>query len=120
MYEVFVVEDKIKVLDALGVIKTHEKNARVYVNKISDGLIVVQENKVSEKTKQEVKESGTKLQKLMLKILEEKDLKIAIDLWKYAISRAYYEDDKGSIFVGYFNLGYSYYKEDDRKKVINA
>jgi hypothetical protein len=60
-------------------------NARVSVNKIQSSyrLIVDQENKVSEKTKQEVKESGTKLQKLMLKILEEKDLKIAIDLWKY-------------------------------------
>jgi hypothetical protein len=43
----------------------------------------------------------------MLKIREEKDLKIAIDLWKYVIGRAYYEDDKKSIFIGYFNLGYS-------------
>jgi hypothetical protein len=37
------------------------------------------------------------MQKLTLKIREEKDLKIAIDLWKYVIGRAYYEDDKKSI-----------------------
>jgi hypothetical protein len=43
-----------------------------------------------------VKKSGTKLQKLMLKIQQE-DYKTAIDLWKYFIGRASYEDDKKSI-----------------------
>jgi tetratricopeptide (TPR) repeat protein len=56
----------------------------------------------------------------MLKIREEKDLKIAIDLWKYIIGRAYHEDDKKSIFIGYFNLGYSYGKEGYHKKAIGA
>ncbi|VVM22601.1 hypothetical protein BSPWISOXPB_9804 [uncultured Gammaproteobacteria bacterium] len=36
------------------------------------------------------------------------------------IGRAYYEDDKKSIFIGYFNLGYSYGKEGYHKKAIGA
>jgi hypothetical protein len=40
----------------------------------------------------------------MLKIREEKDLKIAIDLWKYVIGRAYYEDDKKSMIEGFFYI----------------
>jgi hypothetical protein len=49
-------------------------------------------------------------QKLMLKIRQE-DYKTAIDLWKYFIGHAYYENDKKYLSPGYFNLGYSYYKE---------
>jgi uncharacterized coiled-coil protein SlyX len=107
-YGVFVVEDKIKDLDklvkesesVLGVIKKNKELSDKYTKESLNP-----ESTLTEKIKQEVKESGTELQKLMLKIRKEKDLKIAIDLWKYVIGRAYYEDDKKSIFIGYFNLG---------------
>ena len=122
-YGFFVVEDKIKVFDklvkesesALGIIKKNKELSDKYIKESLNP-----KSKLTEKIKQEVKESGTKLQKLMLKIREEKDLKIAIDLWKYVIGRAYYEDDKKSIFIGYFNLGYSYGKEGYHKKAIDA
>ena len=122
-YGVFVVEDKIKDLDklvkesesVLGVIKKNKELSDKYTKESLNP-----ESTLTEKIKQEVKESGTELQKLMLKIRKEKDLKIAIDLWKYVIGRAYYEDDKKSIFIGYFNLGYSYGKEGYHKKAIGA
>jgi tetratricopeptide (TPR) repeat protein len=55
----------------------------------------------------------------MLKIRQE-DYKTAIDLWKYFIGHAYYENDKKYLSPGYFNLGYSYYKEGYYKKAIDA
>jgi hypothetical protein len=69
-YGFFVVKDKIKVLDklvkesesVLAVTKTHSKNAKKLANP---------EVKLTKKTEQEVKKSGTKLQKLMLKIRQE-------------------------------------------------
>jgi uncharacterized coiled-coil protein SlyX len=89
-YGVFVVEDKIKDLDklvkesesVLGVIKKNKELSDKYTKESLNP-----ESTLTEKIKQEVKESGTELQKLMLKIRKEKDLKIAIDLWKYVIGR---------------------------------
>ncbi|SHN89230.1 tetratricopeptide repeat protein [bacterium endosymbiont of Bathymodiolus sp. 5 South] len=75
--------------------------------------------KLTKKTEQEVKKSGTKLQKLMLKIRQE-DYKTAINLWKYFIGHAYYENEKKYILIGYSNLGYSYAMEGNYKKAIDA
>jgi hypothetical protein len=73
-------------------IKTHEKKVKKYEEKAKVSAATAEklaypidsfedpEVKLTKKTEQEVKKSGTKLQKLMLKIREEKDLKIAIDL----------------------------------------
>ncbi len=131
-YGVFVVRDEIKALDklvkksesTLAVIKTHSKNAKKYeeeakVSASTAKKLANPEVELTKKTEQEVKKSGTKLQKLMLKIRQE-DYKIAIDLWKYFIGRAYYENDKKYLSPGYFNLGYSHYKEGYYKKAIDA
>ncbi|VVH65658.1 TPR domain protein, putative component of TonB system [uncultured Gammaproteobacteria bacterium] len=143
VYGVIVVEDKIDSFDKLlkeaesklkeaesklKEIKTHEKNAKKYEDEAKHSFQTIkklgnpedtQTKFLALKREQKVKKSGTKLQKLMLKIQQE-DYKTAIDLWKYFIGRASYEDDKKSILVGYFNLGYSYDKEGYHKKAIGA
>jgi hypothetical protein len=55
--------------------------------------------KLTKKTEQEVEKYGTKSQKLRVKIRKEND-KTAIDLWKYFIGHAYYENDKKNISIG--------------------
>jgi hypothetical protein len=90
VYGFFVIDYKIKVLDGilekaestLAVIKTHSKNAKKYeeeakVSAETAEKLANPEVKLTKKTEQEVKKSGTKLQKLMLKIRQE-DYKTAL------------------------------------------
>ncbi len=132
VYGFFVIDSKIKVLDGIlekaestaAEIEIHSKNAKKYeeeakVSASTAKKLANPEEKLTKKTEQEVKKSGTKLQKLMLKIRQE-DYKTAINLWKYFIGHAYYENEKKYILIGYSNLGYSYAMEGNYKKAIDA
>ncbi len=78
------------------------------------------EQKITKEAKQKVEKHGTKLQKLMLEALEQKDYKKAIALWQDIIAIANYKDDKKSLAFGYFNFGYSYSKLEKYQKAIDA
>ena len=78
------------------------------------------EQKITKEEKQKIEKHGTKLQKLMLVALQQKDYKKAIALWQDIITITNYEDDKKSLAVGYFNLGYSYSKLEKYQKAIDA
>jgi tetratricopeptide (TPR) repeat protein len=132
-YEVIVIQDNIdsskellkKSKSTLIEIQTHEKNAKKLVRKTESSARQVEKQiprpgvKWSKKTKQEVEKFGTKFQKLRSKI-EQENYKTAIDLWKYFIGHAYYENDKKNISIGYFNLGYSYSELKEYQKAIDA
>jgi tetratricopeptide (TPR) repeat protein len=132
-YEVIVIQDNIdsskellkKSKSTLIEIQTHEKNAKKLVRKTESSARQVEKQiprpgvKWSKKTKQEVEKFGTKFQKLRSKI-EQENYKTAIDLWKYFIGHAYYENDKKNISIGYFNLGYSYSELKEYQEAIGA
>ena len=103
---------------SLGNIKKYEKDAEDIIQGL-EGLVNNPEQKLTKETKQKVKELGTKSQKLILKIRQE-NYKTAIDLWKYFIGHAYYENDKKNILTGYSYLGYSYDKLEKYQKAIDA
>ena len=100
---------------SLGNIKKYEKDAEDIIQR----LVNNPEQKLTKEMKQKVKELGTKSQKLILKIRQE-NYKTAIDLWKYFIGHAYYENDKKNILTGYSYLGYSYDKLEKYQKAIDA
>ena len=132
-YEVIVIQDNIdsskellkKSKSTLIEIQTHEKNAKKMVRKTESSARQVEKQiprpgvKWSKKTKQEVEKFGTKFQKLRSKI-EQENYKTAIDLWKYFIGHAYYENDKKNISIGYLNLGHSYSELKEYQKAIDA
>ncbi len=132
-YEVIVIQDNIdsskellkKSKSTLIEIQTHEKNAKKLVRKTESSARQVEKQiprpgvKWSKKTKQEVEKFGTKFQKLRSKI-EQENYKTAIDLWKYFIGHAYYENDKKNISIGYLNLGHSYSELKEYQKAIDA
>ena len=110
--------------------RNHEKDAKDSFKAIQNipaqllnteqKIIKEEKQKITKEAEQKVEKHGTKLQKLMLEALKQKDYKKAIALWQDIVTIANYKNDKKSLAFGYFNFGYSYGKLEKYQKAIDA
>ncbi|MBA5248753.1 MAG: tetratricopeptide repeat protein, partial [Gammaproteobacteria bacterium] len=105
--------------------KKYRKQAKGYKKKASKHYkkLVDPKSKLNKQTIKEIEQSGTKLEKQILKARELEDenkIEEAIALWQRIIGVAKYTNDDEQLSDGYFNLGYLYDELKKYQKAIDA